>query len=83
MRLASSFIGATGTGRIEIRRCTKAGCSTAKRATVRYDEVAQAVNVRVKVPACTPGSTLSLRLTVFDATGKLKDRATQRLSRCR
>lgn len=83
VRLASSFIGATGTGRIEIRRCTKAGCSTAKRATVRYDEVAQAVNVRVKVPACTPGSTLSLRLTVFDATGKLKDRATQRLSRCR
>ncbi len=75
MRLASSFIGAVGTGKVEIRRCGKHGCSTVKRATVRYDEVAQAVNVRVKVPACSPGTTLSLRLTVFDASGKLKDRA--------
>lgn len=83
VRLASSFIGAVGTGKVEIRRCGKRGCSTVKQTTVRYDEVAQAVNVRVKVPACSPGTTLSLRLTVFDASGKLKDRATQRLARCR
>lgn len=83
VRLASSFIGATGTGRVEIRQCGTRGCKVKARATVRYAEVAGAVNVRLSVPACKPRSTISLRLTVFDSTGKLKDRATQRLVRCR
>jgi secreted trypsin-like serine protease len=80
--LASSFVGATGTGTIEIERCVRRACTITGRATVNYAAAGTTVKTQVAVPRCAKRSVITLHLTVFDTAGTLKDQAHHRLARC-
>jgi secreted trypsin-like serine protease len=80
--LSSSFIGATGSGKLEIVRCTAKRCTTTARATVNYAAMSTTVSTTVKVPRCTKRAVITLRLKVYDTAGTLKDQASHRLARC-
>ncbi|MBO9532327.1 MAG: trypsin-like serine protease [Solirubrobacteraceae bacterium] len=80
--LSSSFVGATGTGKVEVIHCLKGKCKTTAKANVSYSAMSTAVATTVKVPRCKKKATLTLRLSVYDTTGALKDQASQRLARC-
>lgn len=81
--LSSSFVGATGVGTVEITRCLRAKCATTDRASISYATIAATMKTQLKVPRCTPRAVITLRLKVFDASGALKDQASQRLARCK
>lgn len=80
--LSSSFVGATGSGKVEVTRCVRAKCVTASRATITYDTAGTALKTTLTVPRCAKRAVITLRLKVYDASGALKDQANQRLARC-
>lgn len=80
--LSSSFVGATGSGKVEVTRCVRAKCVTASRATITYATAGTALKTTLKVPRCAKRAVITLRLKAYDASGALKDQANQRLARC-
>jgi secreted trypsin-like serine protease len=80
--LSSSFVGSTGSGKVEVTRCVRAKCITASRATIHYNAAGSTLKTTLTVPRCAKRAVITLRLKVYDTSGALKDQANQRLARC-
>ncbi len=83
LTLTSSFIGSTGTGALSFERCKSGRCKTVARSTVDFEAAGTAVRTTITVPKCAKKSTITLKLAVTDASGVLRDTATQRIAKCR
>ncbi|MDO9354601.1 MAG: trypsin-like serine protease [Solirubrobacteraceae bacterium] len=83
LTLSASFVGATGKGTIEIERCAKQACRIVARSAMTFSAAGSTVVAKVKVPRCAKKATLTLRLSVTDASGVARDTASQRIVKCK
>jgi secreted trypsin-like serine protease len=81
--LASSFIGASGTGAATIERCVKGKCKVVAKASVLFPTAGVTVKTTIKVPRCVKKASFNLKLSVTDSGGVARDSASQRIATCK